>query len=299
MKSLVIELQQNALDKDILISDLLRKAYVVSRKLQIKELEQWISSELNGYSGQSEAPKYRILHGTPKFLSQYHGWQPIYCDDLEFKKIFSTQFLRQRIAEIDNILNSVTISNQVLTCPYAAEQENILYKLLGERSQITLIVTISSLIGIVDEVRNIVLNWALKLEEDGILGEDMTFTNTEKEKVVQHSYSVNNFYAPVTDSQIQQNSIDSTQSNIVNNTSTKELQDLLASLKDNLKDINLNTEKEKELQAEIATVEIQIQSPKPKESIIKEGLTSIRNILEGAGGSGIYQLLADLTKFIS
>ncbi len=297
MKSIVIELQQKALDKDVPVTDLLRKSYVVSKKLKLKEFEQWIQSELNGYSDDIDIPKYREMKGIIKTFNRYHGWQPLIFEEPKMEEMLSTRKSGQRIAEIENLLNTITDPTQGFQIPYSAEEENIICDLIRERVQVTLMTTTSDLVRIVDAVRNVVLNWSLQLEKDGILGENMTFTENEKDKSIEHSYNINNFYGGVTGSQIQQSSIDSVQT--INNFSTKEITNFISSLKDNLKDIELDSEKKKELEAEIATIEIQTKSPKPKESIIKEGLTSIRNILEGASGSGIYQLLTELGKFFS
>lgn len=49
MSKIVIELQQEALKSDFDILNLLRKAYLVARKLKLNEFEKWIDSELNGY----------------------------------------------------------------------------------------------------------------------------------------------------------------------------------------------------------------------------------------------------------
>ena len=38
----------------------------------------------------------------------------------------------------------------------------------------------SSYVAILDKVRNTILNWSLKLEADGILGEGLTFSQQEK-----------------------------------------------------------------------------------------------------------------------
>jgi alkylation response protein AidB-like acyl-CoA dehydrogenase len=40
----------------------------------------------------------------------------------------------------------------------------------------------AALAGILDSVRTRVLDWALQLEQDGILGEGMSFTNSDKQK---------------------------------------------------------------------------------------------------------------------
>jgi hypothetical protein len=44
-----LELQRDALERSIAVSDLLRKALVVSRKLGIDSIQEWLNSELNGY----------------------------------------------------------------------------------------------------------------------------------------------------------------------------------------------------------------------------------------------------------
>lgn len=57
-------------------------------------------------------------------------------------------------------------------------------------------------------------------------------------------------------------------------------------------DLSLTQNDEKELDAELTTVEAQILSPKPKSFILKEGLESIKRILESAVGSAIGTALA-------
>jgi hypothetical protein len=58
--------------------------------------------------------------------------------------------------------------------------------------------------------------------------------------------------------------------------------------------LNLTEDSEKELGAEIETVKAQAGSPQPKMGIIRESLSSIRKILEGAGGGVAAQLLIQL-----
>lgn len=49
MSKIVIELQQDALKSNFDIMCLLRKAYLVAKKLKLKEFEEWITNEFNGY----------------------------------------------------------------------------------------------------------------------------------------------------------------------------------------------------------------------------------------------------------
>ena len=49
MAGLVSELQKDALDSNVKLSDLLRKALVVATKLKMPDFKTWIQKELNGY----------------------------------------------------------------------------------------------------------------------------------------------------------------------------------------------------------------------------------------------------------
>lgn len=298
MKPIVIELQHDALKSEIPVSDLLRKAFVVARKLKLSDFEAWIKLELDGYLGNVDVPDYRIVRGTIKTFNPYHGWQPIYFEDHKMEEALSNRANGQRIAEIDSILENISENGNNLQMPFSSEQENIICDAIGERLQITMMVPSTSLIRIVDAVRNIILNWALKLEEDGVLGENMTFSDDEKDKAESHTYNVNNFYAEVTGSQIQQSSPDANQTQSFKEFSTTNINSFISSLKEKIDDIKINEDTSQELNAEIATIEIQNSSPKPKNGIIKESLSSIRTILEGATGSVAGQLLLELGKLI-
>ena len=298
MKPIVIELQQDALKSDISVTDLLRKAYVVARKLKLSDFEKWIKLELDGYIENENIPEYRNVYGSVKAWNPYHGWQPIYFENHEMAEAISNRTNGQRVAEIESLLKNNFENGDSLQMPFSAEQENIICDAIGERVQITMMTPSTSLIRIIDAVRNIILNWALKLEEDGVLGENMTFSDDEKDKAESHSYNVNNFYAEVTGSQIQQSSPHSNQKQILKEFSTTNINHFISSLKEKLDEIQVNDDTSKELNAEISTIEIQNSSPKPKEGIIKESLNSIRTILEGATGSVAGQLLLELGKLI-
>jgi len=64
-----------------------------------------------------------------------------------------------------------------------------------------------------------------------------------------------------------------------------DVRDFLAQLEKSVPELNLREDESQELTAEIATIKAQVASPKPKKNIIREGLGSIRTILEGAGGN--------------
>jgi hypothetical protein len=49
MASLIEELQHGALDSNVRVGDLLRKAKAIAIKLDLPEFEKWVENELNGY----------------------------------------------------------------------------------------------------------------------------------------------------------------------------------------------------------------------------------------------------------
>ena len=66
MSSIVIDLQDEILSSDCDIVQILRRAHVIAVKLGLKEFDQWISYELNGYPDQNTCPDYRKIRGTLK-----------------------------------------------------------------------------------------------------------------------------------------------------------------------------------------------------------------------------------------
>lgn len=64
MTALVPELIDMASNSAVSVSDLLRRALVIARRLNVTELADWIGAELNGYKG--DVPDYRKIRGVWK-----------------------------------------------------------------------------------------------------------------------------------------------------------------------------------------------------------------------------------------
>lgn len=77
----------------------------------------------------------------------------------------------------------------------------------------TLLVGNSVLHGILDHVRNAVLDWALDLESRGIIGDGMSFSSKEKTTASQVTYQITNHIGSMQNSQIHQDSPRFTKSN--------------------------------------------------------------------------------------
>ena len=162
--------------------------------------------------------------------------------------------------------------------------------------QPTLHVAPSEVVGILDAVRNNVLDFALQLEQEGILGEGMSFSKDEKKMAGQINYHVTNNIGTMQNSQIQQHS--SGTQNLTSGGDLNAILVFLEKLRPMICDLKLERTSEEELLAEITTVESQAKSPRPKQNIVLESLKTIRTILEGAAGNVLASgLLAEMMKF--
>ena len=202
VKGIVIQLQTEALDESVDIETLLRKAYLVARKLQLKDFEKWASNEQNGYT--DNIPEYRIIDGEIKAWNPYHGWIPV---------VFN--------GKIADELGKMPIGNpiSVICDAYKSNDEAIVFNLSGQLTEIlnqntTAFQTKYSFHSsktefrkIISAVRNKILEWAILLEENGIVGDGLSFTEKEKQTALEshtiNSYT-NNFFATTDNAQIQQ-----------------------------------------------------------------------------------------------
>lgn len=55
-------------------------------------------------------------------------------------------------------------------------------------------ISTASVMDIIEKVKNTILEWTLKLEEEGILGEGMRFSDKEKQTAMALPQTVNNYY---------------------------------------------------------------------------------------------------------
>ncbi|MEZ8775902.1 hypothetical protein AB4369_21170 [Vibrio sp. 10N.261.49.A5] len=283
MAGLVLELQRDALDKNINVSDLLRKALVVSKKLVIVEIETWIRNELYGYSYDQEAiPAYRDIRGEVKVFNPYHGWQSLNVGSSEIEDVLSTRKIAQPVGELDSLANDH--KGEFLQIPFDQSTKNELIRLMHVKLEPTLVVPQTEIVGVLEAIRTEVLNWALDLESREILGDGMSFSKEEKQTASQITYQVTNNIENMNNSQLQQDSAGASQSLTVHDNSTK-IREFVEKYRQFSDQLEIGDAQRKELETDVSMVELQLDSPKPKPTIINESVKSIRSILEGITGS--------------
>lgn len=183
-------------------------ALTVARKLNVADFQSWVEKELNGYSDINEVPEYRTVVGQPVAFNRLRGWEHIMTHllDPEVTEKISTFHINYPISEIEfDLRRDKQPGSYLITYPKA--EEAALMNALNYPAKPAVLVTESKFQGILDAVRTIVLEWSLKLEEAGILGSDMTFSESEKTKASSVIQNINNFINQISHSQISQGEI--------------------------------------------------------------------------------------------
>lgn len=104
----------------------------------------------------------------------------------------------------------------------------------------------------------------------------------------------------MTNSNIAQASPNANQTVTLSPETKQDLQDLLVSLKEILKNQDLKGDQSDVLQSDVSAIESQLESPKPKKGIISESLASAKSILESASTIAITAapIVAQITSIL-
>ena len=202
MGGVVLELQTDALNADIDILTLLRKAFLVAKKLKLSDFEEWINHESNGYQD-IEPPNYRKVFGEVKFWNPFHGWMPLLIGDKDMYEALSNRLLSNSVSSLVPLINSETTP----AIPFPGDICSKISESIGFETKFALFISKNAIETIIETVRTKILEWAIVLEEIGITGDGLTFSAEEKEIAnsnPQIIHYTNNFYKNAENIQIQQ-----------------------------------------------------------------------------------------------
>ena len=193
MGSIVLELQNEIVSSNCDVVNVLRRAHLIASKLKLTDFDKWIQYELNGYPDQESCPEYRKIRGSLKAFNPYNGWIPTLIQNNEFEKKICERKLANSISEIISLCES---SKNGLISEFSGEHLALFNKMFDSPlpMRYALHIPTTAVKDIEEKVKNTILEWTLKLEAEGIVGENMTFSEKEKDCAINIPQTVNNYY---------------------------------------------------------------------------------------------------------
>jgi len=186
---LVNELQESAERDDVLT--VLRKAKRLSSKLSRQDMSDWLDHEQNGYPAEVELPKYRtvraqICYNTNGYIPAGGGMMHNGVIPLQGAPLVDAD-VREPIGEVMVYVEEMDKTKRGIyrTTPQALA-DHLKRTISGHSDtidQLTFLTRLNDyqLRDIPEQVKNRVLDWALKLEAAGVTGNDQSFTAKEKQ----------------------------------------------------------------------------------------------------------------------
>ncbi|GKW36722.1 MULTISPECIES: AbiTii domain-containing protein [Pectobacterium] len=190
----VLKLQDMAGSSSTNIEDLLSRAKMISVKLGLTDISEWLQYELNGYPNYDLLPDYRILTETPiRAFNPYVGWIPYHLGNIN-----------NQDHEIYDSLTTVNLNNPVSMLVEYSKSESTLYtdlpafvvdflqKASGTNFRMCWEINPTQITKIISNIRSKILDWALLLESKGIFGDGLLFSLEEKKEAQSVTYNTIN-----------------------------------------------------------------------------------------------------------
>lgn len=277
MGKMVLELQKDIIENKEDLLSILRKAKVISVKLGLDDFAKWIDLELNGYQNFSDIPEYRNVIGEVKAKNPYYGLIPVMmpssiAEQLNSRKLFNP------ISELIGLIgNDKTISMAI-----PSEISELLCKNSGVHFPCYFIIPSNSILGIIESVKNHLLEWCLKLEKDGILGSEYEFDEIEKAKAKNIPQQIN-YYGTIVNGNISNSQVVSGNNNS-NNVNINDLSKMIDEINDSIKNEIINENDKREALEILEDIRDSIKKDK-KKSIIKSAFNGLKDFLLNVGAN--------------
>jgi AbiTii len=294
---LIRKLQAEATNPDASVTNLLRMAKVAATKLNLAEALVWIERELNGYMDLrvEDLPPYRRPMGIPQGYNPVHGWQPIQFPDTKTAETYSEAFIGIALGAIEKSVGEARGGS--FAFPYGPEEKIAIRRSLNFPVDVRISIDRSQLWNIVDQVRNLILNWSLELEKAGVLGEDMHFSEQEKgeaEHVTQQFFIQN---VGVLGNVMDQASVTNRQTATANVTlDLDQVRDFLAQAQTALP--QLPKPVQQEVHPLLEAIDRELKKKEPMPGKIRTILGSLQKVVEGATGNLVAQGVITMVRAI-
>jgi hypothetical protein len=315
--TLLRELQRDALDPNVDITTVLRKARVLAARLNNPEFLAWIQFELNGYPDGADLPSYRILDvSSCAHLLMGYQQMPrarVMATQIpeEFRHWATTSKLSGSVSELSSLITGANQNNDGLQCQWPQE---LAVKFggsgYGGGRRVQCIgawqeLSVAAVVGIVETVRNRLLEFVLQIEAEAPDAGEVRPGETPlpQERVTQifhthisggvthiaatdMSVSSSMKVGSMSNSQIQQAGDHSVQtlSFAQGSQERADLEKLVREMSEHIDELNLGAKDRKKAEAQIRTIQAQLVDDDPEPVIIAQAGRTLRNITEGAIG---------------
>ena len=277
MVSIIEKLQRDAEDQNVEVSTLLRQVKIAAVKLGVGSVEGWVEHELNGYPTGAAIPDYRRMTGRPMVQNPYLGWLPIGGEIADI----SRRPNGQSVAVLESLIKGHQKGGR-LHWPYPDEISGAINKMNGTTGWACgLEIDQSQVIGILDRVRNLVLDWALNLEKAGILGSEIGFDEEE----IRKARSAMTITIGSIGSLVGNLGGGTVAGGIVASFDSKAAKALVDQIKTCIDEISAAGADRARLEDRIAAVERELQNSSSNQGVLRGLMTDLRNVLIGAAGN--------------
>lgn len=232
-------------------------------------------------------PSYREIRGRVEAFNPYHGWKRVLFEDNKTEDIYSIRQISQPISELEELY--IKSNGKFLTMNFSSKVSTNLYKTIGLEAVLTIQST--EIFRILEIVKSKILDWALKLEKDGILGENMTFINKEKQIASETNYHT--FIHNMNQSQIQQGTDRSVQE-VRLGIDTEELNEIITLVDKYLRVHNLEEESQRIISNELDVVNTELTEVTPSKRVIEASLSSVGRVIGTASESAFTDKITSL-----
>lgn len=192
--SLLKNIQNEAINSQIPLADVLRKCKLLAYKLGNKEIKEWVELELNGYQNKKDLPQYRIIPVNSKgeFFDCLGNKTiqdiPMLCIDKEYHKDVMFAYFLDSVAGLEEKIKHRNHNTDIFSQPWLPDitlcMRNSIYENLI-CNQAWKIISVSSIINVLDNIRNRVLTFVLEIEaQNPKAGEVEMNTNPIPEKTL-------------------------------------------------------------------------------------------------------------------
>lgn len=193
--SLLRNIQESAIDANESISVLLRQCKILAARLGSPEFKNWVEYELNGYAENDDIPKYRIMtvmckgHFVGPFGSSLNNVEiPSRSIPEDFREGLFTSYLILPISAIKSLIDSSN-NGTIAECWSADITAVVGAEIYQEMNclQAWKVIPVNTLVGILDMIRNKVLDFVLEIESENPQAGDASLNSqpVAKEKVQQ------------------------------------------------------------------------------------------------------------------